>query len=432
MNSKRFISCIYLYHEHAVKSFKDFTIVDTDAVRLAKYYSENNTDELIVFDMSGLDPEAGDEEHEKALDIIKDICQAVEMDVIGAGSIHRMEDVKKLLYAGCKRAVLDYENPENISITEEVSLKFGKDKILLSYNDPQVISSNLEQIETFVSELLLMNPHQIRETMAITKLPIIVQINQIAFNKLLEIFSYENVYGVTGNTINENVKEILSLKEICKENGIHVEMLEAKISWTELKKNSDGMVPVVVQDYKTNEVLMVAYMNEEAYLNTLKTGKMTYFSRSRESLWLKGETSGHFQYVKALTADCDRDTILAKVSQVGAACHTGKHSCFFDEIVKKDFEEANPLMVFEEVFSVIKDRKENPKEGSYTNYLFQKGIDKILKKLGEEATEIVIAAKNPNPNEIKYEISDFLYHMMVLMAEKNITWEEITTELANR
>ena len=171
----------------------------------------------------------------------------------------------------------------------------------------------------------------------------------------------------------------------------------------------------------------------EAYEQTLKLGKMTYYSRSRQELWLKGLTSGHYQYVKELVADCDMDTILAKVSQVGAACHTGSRSCFFNEITKKDYEESNnPLQVFEEVFDVIKDRKVHPKEGSYTNYLFDKGIDKILKKLGEEATEIVIAAKNPNPNEVKYEISDFLYHMMVLMAEKDVTWEEITTELANR
>lgn len=180
---------------------------------------------------------------------------------------------------------------------------------------------------------------------------------------------------------------------------------------------------------------MQAYMNEEAYKATIHTGKMTYYSRSRQELWIKGETSGHYQYVKSLYGDCDMDTILARVVQIGAACHTGSYSCFFNEIVTMDDKtdsQHNPLKVFEDVFSVIKDRKENPKEGSYTNYLFDKGVDKILKKLGEEATEIVIAAKNPNPNEIKYEICDFLYHMMVLMAEKGVTWEEITTELANR
>ena len=425
---KKFVPCIYLYHEHAVRNLTDTTIVDTDPVRLADYYCEHNADELIVFDMS-----EGDAEHDAALDIIKEICTRAEVDVIGAGNVKRMEDIKKLLYAGCKKAVLDYEKESNIEITEEVSLKFGKDKILISYNDPSVLELHKEKIEKYISAMILMNPHQIRETQAILSLPFFVQINQVALNKLLEIFAYENVCGVTGNTINDNVKEIVALKDLCRENDIPIESFQAAYKWEDFKKNSDGMVPVIVQDYRTQEVLMMAYMNEEAYEQTLKLGKMTYYSRSRQELWIKGETSGHYQYVSSLDIDCDNDTILAKVEQVGAACHTGSRSCFFNEITKKDYEESNnPLQVFEEVFDVIKDRKVHPKEGSYTNYLFDKGIDKILKKLGEEATEIVIAAKNPNPNEVKYEISDFLYHMMVLMAEKDVTWEEITTELANR
>ena len=136
--------------------------------------------------------------------------------------------------------------------------------------------------------------------------------------------------------------------------------------------------------------------------------------------------------MKTLTIDCDKDTLLAKVEQVGAACHTGNHTCFFQPIVGSDYDAKNPLQVFESVYATIMDRKQNPKEGSYTNYLFDKGIDKILKKVGEEATEIVIAAKNPNPEEIKYEMSDFLYHAMVLMVERGITWEDITNELADR
>ena len=208
--------------------------------------------------------------------------------------------------------------------------------------------------------------------------------------------------------------------------------MKPAFSWAEFKKNSDGMVPVIVQDYRTDQVLMLAYMNEEAYNKTLSTGKMTYFSRSRKELWIKGETSSHYQYVYSLTADCDLDTILAKVRQIGAACHTGSYSCFFNEIAKKDYTEKNPQKVLDSVFDVIKDRKVNPREGSYTNYLFDKGLDKILKKVGEEATEMVIAAKNPNSNEIVYEMSDFLYHMMVLMAEKNVSWEDVTDELSRR
>lgn len=428
MTVKKFVPCIYLYREHAVRSLKDTAVVETDPLRLVQLYNESGADELIVFDMS-----EGDEEHEAALNLLKEICATAEMNVTGAGNIRRMEDVKKLLYAGCKRAVLDYEREDNIALTEEVSLRFGRNKLLVSYNDPEILNANRDLIEKYISALILMNPHQIRETESLTELPFYVQINQIALNKLMEIFAYNNVCGVTGNTINDNYHEIRTLKGLCRENGIPVETFTAAYGWSDFKKNSDGMVPVVVQDYRTLEVLMVAYMNEEAYLQTISTGRMTYFSRSRNQLWLKGETSGHYQYVKSLTADCDMDTILARVSQVGAACHTGARSCFFHEIAKKDCEVSeNPLQVFEDVLNVIKDRKIHPKEGSYTNYLFDKGIDKILKKLGEEATEIVIAAKNPNANEVKYEMSDFLYHMMVLMVEKDVSWEEITKELANR
>lgn len=433
MNYKRFIPCIYLYKTHAVRSLSDHTVIETDPVRLAASYSLQDVDEIIIFDMS----EDNDQEHDEALDLIKEICYTSRIPVIGAGHVHRMEDVKKLLYAGCKKAVLDYENEENVSITEEVSLKFGSNKILASFSDPEKINEEeVQLLNKYVSEVLLLNTHLVSETRSKIGLPIIIQINNLSLNKLMEFYTDDAVCGVTGNIMNDNIREIGSLKKLCQENGLSVKLIKPELNWNELKKNTDGQVPVVVQDYVTQEVLMVAYMNEEAYTKTVETGKMTYFSRSRQTLWVKGETSGHFQYVKSLTADCDLDTILAKVIQIGVACHTGKHSCFFNNIIntESNFNEEtnNPLKVFEEVINVIHDRKEHPKEGSYTNYLFDKGIDKILKKLGEEATEIVIAAKNPNPNEIKYEICDFLYHLMVLMVEKNVTWEEITEELSKR
>ena len=180
---------------------------------------------------------------------------------------------------------------------------------------------------------------------------------------------------------------------------------------------------------------MVAYMNEEAYNMTLETGRMTYYSRSRQSLWIKGETSGHFQYVRALYGDCDMDTLLARVVQIGAACHTGSHSCFFNRVSEPRMagrRASSTGDVLREDYQTIIDRRDNPKEGSYTNYLFDKGIDKILKKLGEENTEIVIAAKNPGENEIIYEIADYLYHLEVLMAEKGVDWDDITRELVRR
>jgi len=173
-------------------------------------------------------------------------------------------------------------------------------------------------------------------------------------------------------------------------------------------------------------------MNEEAYNCTVATGKMTYYSRSRNELWIKGETSGHYQFVKSLSIDCDDDTLLAKVKQIGAACHTGNRSCFYRDLVKTEWQVEDNTNILEKIYATVMDRKLNPKEGSYTNYLFTKGIDKILKKCGEEATEIVIAAKNPDKTEIKYEIADFLYHVTVLMAECGIDWKDVFEELANR
>ena len=343
-----------------------------------------------------------------------------------------MEDIKKLLYAGCKKAALNYSKPGNIELTAEVSKKFGKDKIVASVTEVESITRNETLIDAYIGEILLVKETCLKEAISVSRFPMIASVPEVSLDKLLELLSNDNIFGISGFAINENAKELLSIKALCQNNDIRVNTFEPAVCWEDFKLNSDGHVTVVVQDYKTDEVLMVAYMNEEAYNMTLRTGKMTYYSRSRDELWVKGDTSGHYQYVKSLTADCDKDTILAKVSQIGAACHTGSHSCFFHEIMSKEYEETNPLKVFEQVFDVIKDRKIHPKEGSYTNYLYDKGIDKILKKLGEEATEIVIAAKNPNANEVKYEIADFLYHMMVLMAEKNVTWEEITAELARR
>ena len=221
-------------------------------------------------------------------------------------------------------------------------------------------------------------------------------------------------------------------KVALKEQGIEVRLLESAKSFDDFKLLENGLLPVVAQDYQTGEVLMVAYMNKDAYEQTIRTGKMTYYSRSRQELWCKGDTSGHYQYVKSLMIDCDSDTILAKVHQRGAACHTGKRSCFFTDLARTDYIDYNPSHVLQEDYNIIKERKEHPKEGSYTNYLFDKGIDKILKKCGEEATEICIAAKNPDAEELKYEIADYLYHLMVLMVECGLDWEDIMKELTNR
>lgn len=195
-----------------------------------------------------------------------------------------------------------------------------------------------------------------------------------------------------------------------------------------IKFNGHGLVPCVVQDVYTREVLMLAYMNEESLKKTLETGETWFFSRSRNELWNKGATSGHKQTVKKLSYDCDGDTLLAEVEQIGAACHTGAKSCFYTTM----FESEEKVFEVGKLFDLIKERKETPVEGSYTNYLFDKGIDKILKKVGEECAEVIIAAKNPDLTELQYELSDLVYHSMVLMVERGLELKDIAEELKKR
>ena len=315
---------------------------------------------------------------------------------------------------------------------EEVSKRFGMDKIAVSLNDFDRLYKSQHLITEYASEIIFMHRPDLDSVTNTTNLPTVILTDVLEEKEVYRILKKDGIEGISGRFVSQTELKLQEFKEKCEEQGIQMTSFASMMNFSEFKLNSEGLIPVIVQNYKTNEVLMMAYMNQEAFEHTIKTGKMTYFSRSRNELWVKGETSVHFQYVKSLTVDCDKDTILAKVEQIGAACHTGNPTCFFTPLVGNDYNETNPLKVFESVYETILDRKNNPKEGSYTNYLFDKGIDKILKKVGEEATELVIAAKNPNPEEIKYELSDFLYHAMVLMVERGVTWEDITKELADR
>lgn len=216
---------------------------------------------------------------------------------------------------------------------------------------------------------------------------------------------------------------------------------EIKIDLKRIRWNSDGLIPVVVQDVFSREVLMLAYMNEEALLVTIAEGKACYWSRSRQQLWRKGETSGHSQKVVRMAFDCDQDTILLTVEQTGMACHENYFSCFHYlpqetgwELAGEPQQTPQPRLgdVLGQLAEVIHSRNVERPEGAYTTYLFTKGIDKILKKVGEETAEVIIAAKNQDPAEIRYETSDLFYHVLVMLEERGVDLGEIAAELASR
>ena len=196
-----------------------------------------------------------------------------------------------------------------------------------------------------------------------------------------------------------------------------------------LKFDDNGLIPAIIIDYYTKEVLTLAYMNKESLEISLKEGKTCFYSRSRKELWRKGETSKNYQHIQSIKSDCDNDALVIEVIKDGPACHTGAESCFMNEIYQK--ENYKDFSIYK-LYELIRGRKINMTEGSYTTYLFNSGIDKILKKIGEESSEVIIGAKNDSKEEIIYELSDLLYHSLVLMVEKNITLNDIKDELSKR
>jgi phosphoribosyl-ATP pyrophosphohydrolase/phosphoribosyl-AMP cyclohydrolase len=216
------------------------------------------------------------------------------------------------------------------------------------------------------------------------------------------------------------------------------EELAAAIRW-----NEAGLVPAIVQDAKTREVLMLAWMNREALARTLETGETWFWSRSRGKLWHKGETSGNVQKVRRLRYDCDADALLVEAAPAGAACHTGRTGCFYRELDMErgqsrfcedlfHEEKEDPKAILDKLEALIAERERKRPEGSYTTYLFEKGLDKILKKVGEEASEVLIAAKNRSRHELRYEAADLLYHLLVLLREQGMRLDEVLEELASR
>ena len=201
------------------------------------------------------------------------------------------------------------------------------------------------------------------------------------------------------------------------------------VNINELKFDQNGLIPAVVVDSITKKVLTVAYMNKESLEISMNKGLTCFYSRSRDELWLKGETSGNYQHIVSITADCDNDALVVVVEKDGPACHKGTDSCFTNTVWQS--EELQEFSL-NSLYEMLIDRKEKKPEGSYTTYLFEKGIDKILKKVGEESTEVIIAAKADDKNETVYELADLMYHAMVLMVEMGITTEDVHKELASR
>jgi len=424
---KDIIITLFLKDGGLVKDFHDHAPAG-DAEDLIRSCNIYGIDKIILFDLSD-----NEREHEDNLHIMKNICVLAEMPVYAGGNINSVNDIKKILYAGCSKAILNSLKNETAQLARQGEQRFGRDHMALSIFNVDLFFKQKSSVEEYISELVVLDEKLAGTMDNVTDMPYTILLQETSPERVRDILlADENITGISARAFCEEPGNVPELKQYLKTCGISTAHLVSSVEWSSLKLNSDGMIPVIVQDYQTNEVLMLAYMNEEAFQTTLETGKMTYYSRSRQELWIKGLTSGHYQYVKMLKADCDRDTILARVSQVGAACHTGNRSCFFTEMAETDSLQANLYGVLSRVYDVLKARKEYPKNGSYTSFLFEQGIDRILKKVGEQTLDLIFTAKNPDKEDLIYQTTDLLYHVLVLMAERDITLNDVLEELMMR
>ncbi len=424
---KDIITTVFLKDGILVKGFHDHAPAG-EPEDVIRSFNINGIDKIILFDLSD-----DEKEHEENLHIMKNICLLAEMPVYAGGNINSINDIKNIIYAGCRKVILNSLKNQTAQLARQGELRFGRDRMALSLFNVDLFFKQKESVEEYISELVVLDERLAGTMDNVTHMPYSILLQEVTPEKIRDTLrADENITGISGRAFCEEPEKIPELKQYLKTCGISTADLVSSVKWSALNLNPDSLIPVIVQDYQTNEVLMLAYMNEEAFQTTLETGKMTYYSRSRQELWVKGLTSGHYQYVKSLKVDCDNDTILAIVSQVGAACHTGNRSCFFTEMAETDSLQRNFYGVLSNVYELIKDRKANPKNGSYTSFLFEQGIDQILKKVGEETLDLIFAAKNPDTEELKYQTTDLLFHTLVLMAERGVTPDDVLGELMMR
>ena len=472
MLAKRIIACLDVRNGRVVKGTKFTDIKDVDSPeKLAKFYSDNSVDELVFYDIT-----ASNEERKTSLEFVERVARVINIPFSAGGGVSTIEDFKYILRKGADKVSVNSAAVKNPQLIREASMAFGSQCVVLSMDvkkndegswsvyvkggrekteldaiDWAVTAAELgtgEIVVNSIDEDGMKNGYDIELLSKITSavnIPVIASGGAGKKEHFLDVLQKTGVDGVLAASVfHFGEIKVPELKQYLKENGAEIRMPEAAPQKKEspsaadadismISFGKDGLVPCICQDAKTGAVLMLAYMNEQSLRLTLEKKRAVYYSRSRSELWEKGATSGNTQKVRAIYYDCDADALLIKVEQTGNACHTGEYSCFFNAVFDDLGVSADSgSSVFGELYATVIGRKNDPSEGSYTNYLFDKGLDKILKKVGEEAAETIIAAKNQDRQELIGETGDLIYHLTVMLAEKGISMDEIEQELKSR
>ncbi len=423
---KRLMATVYLDKGLAVKSATDLSYLG-NAIDLVKLYNDSGVDKLLIMDVS--DTEEG---HRKSLKTIREINRILEINSYAYGWTSSIQDIRDYFFAGCRRVVLDTKNPELNDILEDCSKHFRNDRLSLAVNSVDILFKKKDLIDSTFHDLYIFDKDLLSSISAMTNMPFYMFVDSENQEDYEKVLLESNCLGAFGPMINDQTTDIMFLKNDLFSKGILTQINTSTMDWSCFNLNHDGLISVITQDYSTKEVLDHGYMNEEAFNLTLQKGKMHYYDTDTNEVYMHGFETKECQYIKSLSVDCDHRSLLAKVSQIGNACSTGNHSCFFNEILKTEYMEKNTVKILENIYNVIHERKHHPREGSFTNELLDAGLNEISKRLLNEATNIVLSAKDNDAQALSGEISDLIFFIMVLMTEYELNWDDISNELTQR
>jgi imidazoleglycerol phosphate synthase cyclase subunit/phosphoribosyl-ATP pyrophosphohydrolase len=428
-----------------------------DPVEAARRYCEQGADELWMLDIR-----ASVEKRPTRLDMIRQVAKVCSVPLGVGGGIRTLDDVEAVVKAGATKVGIGSAALANPEIIRRASYKLGRECTVAlvdakAKGDGTYIVLGAGQTETDIElvawakqlcdlgagSILLttmqdgaQTGYDIEATRAVSgavPVPVIASGGAGKLEDFLEAVTEGHASGVLAASVfHFGTLTIGQVKEYLADNGVAVHTGDFDFSM--LRFDERGLIPAIAQDVATGRVLMQAYMNAESLRATLTSGYATYYSRSRQALWRKGETSGNTQRIREILYDCDGDCLLLKVVPAGPACHTGEETCFYRSLERMDGGRSTAVGsgILQDVYNVVLDRMANPKEGSYTNKLLTGGVDRIGKKVVEEAFETVLAAKNKDFAETRFETADLLYHLMVLLVEQGVALEDVYAELQNR
>ncbi len=419
MDRKNLFATLYLKNGEAVFSPEDYQIIGS-AQEIVKLYNDSGIDKIILFDLS-----EQKDEHILNIHKIKELIRMIEVPVYGTGNLHQVEDIRNLLFAGCQKVILDSSQPDFNQLLEDSYKRFGKDKLTASLKKVDALFKQRINLETKIEELFIYDETIIDAVENLTMMPFIPIIASNQIDDYIKFLKMPNVTGIGGPLTDATATDIMLMKNQINEQHIQINHLETSVLWEDFQLDTDGLMPVITQDYISSEVINFGYMNQYAFEQSIKFGRMTYYNKESGELSMFGFEEAQYQYIKSFTLDCHRQTLLAKISQFG-------NNCFPEEILKKDFLEKNTIKVFENLYDKMMEQRIKPIESSYISHLVSKGEDEVLKKCGEMIVDLMIAAKNGNSEAIRSDLTDLIYHLMVLMTEHDLKWQDVTNELIQR